>query len=205
MIALPTPTEAEHANTAVSDESGGCVLRTSRVAVAVLGFLKLELGALESGAEAVVTSNGGSRRSIDADNADLAFRDALRSQLVDHGLTGSLTGRGVVGAERRNRRREVRRGIDVDDLHASRRGLLQRIVDRLGAVGRQKDRVRAVGDGVVDHLDLLRIVLHVGRSPLILHVSELFCRLLAAGVDVGLHLLPGRFLYGEIQCLCWKW
>lgn len=131
---------AEHANTAVSDESGGRVLRTGRVAVAVLGLLKLKLGTLESGAEAVVTGHGGSRRSIDADNADLAFRDALRSQLVDHGLAGSLTGCGVIGAERRNRRRKVCRGIDVDDLHASRRGLLQRIVDRLGAVGRQKDR-----------------------------------------------------------------
>ena len=68
-------------------------------AFTVLGLQQLEAGALEGGAEAVFPGHTGGGGGVNVDDADLTGGDALVGQGIQHGLTGSLTGGGVVGGE----------------------------------------------------------------------------------------------------------
>ena len=149
--------DADHAlrDVVFSDGLGLC-----GVTLAVLGFQKLKVGAFECGAEAGFTGNRGSGSCVDVHDTDLAGGDALGSKFIEHRLTGGRTGGGVIGGEGcfcRN----VCRGVDVDDLHARICRFLQSRGDRVGAVGGDDDRLVAGGDGVIDLLDLERVILGV--------------------------------------------
>ena len=131
------------------------------VAFTVLGLQQGVSLTLESFPEASLTLNGGIGSSIDVDDTNSAFGDALSFQLSDHGLTGSLTGSLVVGGEG-SLSFHVCGGVNVDDLDTGSGCFLQSGGNSVGAVGSNNDSLAAGGNSVVDLLDLLCIVLGVG-------------------------------------------
>ena len=152
---------AENANNALSDVVLSNGLGLGSVAFAVLGLQQFECGTLESGTEAGLTGNAGSGSSVNIDDTDLAFGDALSSQLSQHGFASSLTSSFVVGGEGCLSSNVCGR-VDVDDLNACGNSLIQSGRDSIGAVGSHDDGLVTGGDCIVDLFDLQCVVLGIG-------------------------------------------
>ena len=149
--------DADHAlrDVVFSDGLGLC-----GVTLAVLRLEQFKIGALEGFAEACFASNRGSGSCVDVHDTDLAGGNALCAQRVKHGLARGLAGGGVISGEGRFCRNVCRR-VDIDDLDACIGSFLQRRGNGVGAVGGDDDRVAAARDGVIDLLDLERVILGV--------------------------------------------
>ena len=160
----------EDAHNPLGDVVLGNALGLGGVAFAVLGLQQLEAGALEGGAEAVFTGHTGGGGGVDVDDADLTGSDTLLGQGIQHGLTGSLTGGGVVGGEG-GLTGDVGGRVHIDDLHTGGFRFLQGGRDGVGAVGGHDDGLVAGRDGVVDLLDLQGVVLGVGSHEGQLHTQ----------------------------------
>ena len=152
---------AEDTNDTLGDVVLSDGLGLGSVAFTVLGLQQGVSLALESFTEASLTLNGGIGSSVDIDNTNGAFGDALSFQLSDHGLTGSLTGSLVVGGES-SLSLNIGGGVNIDDLDTGSCSFLQCGRDRVGAVCSDNDSVAAGRDSIVDLLDLLCVVLCVG-------------------------------------------
>ena len=180
---------AEDAHHALGDVVLGDGLGLGGVALAVLGLQQLEAGALEGGAEALLTHNAGVGGGVHVDDAHLAGGDALGLQGLEHLLAGGLASGLVVGGEG-GLGVHVGGGVHVDDLHALVLGLLQSGGDGVGAVGGHDDGLGARADGVVNALDLLGVVLGVGGHELYVD-PQLTGRLLGALVQGDPVLVDG--------------